>query len=781
MKNKKIIIIFLTLIILFLVSIFYTNLFITNTSITSKFLKNKVEISIDNNDISYINAQNLYDTYFAIGFIHAKDRLWQMDLLRRNASGRLSEIFGKQSIPYDKFIKLLDFEEKAEHDLKLLSKECLKALEAYAEGVNSYIKQETLLSPEFYILNYSPEPWKPKDSFMIAKLMSVNLSGNWWKILLRGLLANKNIPPEEVMQFWIPEDISYTEAVTLVESNYKLFPKLITDNKKTSLNHEIKNHPASNAWVINGSHTVTGKPLLANDPHVMLTAPSQWYLMNIKINDYYTITGATIPGIPFIVIGHNNNIAWGITATGSDVQDLFIEKLGKENSYFYDKTYKPLEIKYDTIKVKNTEQINFTKRYTIHGPLISDINDFAASLVDDKHGVALSYVALEKNDLTLQALYELNFAKNWQEFTFALRNFITPHLNFLYADTNNNIGTIAPGKFPIRNNKISFFPMQGWDSKSSWKGYISANNILQNHNPPSGIIINANNKITTRSKDYYLGFVWEPKYRAQRIYNLLNDKKYHSVESFKIIQNDTFFPLARDYIQFLSDIVPTSTLEKEAIEKLKNWDLTFDKNKSEPLIFETWLNEMRAFIFSNNLMPKLDIFLELKPEELKFFLNKQSIKCPTLVNNNCHNITNITFKNTISKMKEKYGTKIDNWQWGEEHKAYYVHHVFDNIPILNKILKKSIPTSGNNYTINCSVSNPTNTNNPFTSVYGSSFRVIYDLANLKNSQFIITPGQSGNIFSDSYDNLLRVWSEGKYITIDDNSKLMTRHIILLPS
>jgi penicillin amidase len=779
MKNKNIFIYGISLISIIFALVIYFK-YITGNTLNTNYIKNKIEISKDHNGVSYINAKNVHDAYFAIGFVHARDRLWQMDFLRRNASGRISEILGTQSIPYDKFIKLLDFENKAEHDLKLLSRQAREVLESYAQGINSYIEKSSFLSTEFYILGYKPEPWTAKDTFIIAKLMSVNLSGNWWKILTRGLLASQNVPTEEIIKFWTPEDIKYSEALKLVKSNYKLFPYSSNNVKKNYIDHEIKNHPASNAWVIDGSHTITGKPLLANDPHVMLTAPSQWYLLNIKIANNYILSGATIPGIPFTVIGHNNNISWGITAAGSDTQDLFIEKFGPKNNYLNNGTYKPIEVKHDILKIKGNKQISFKKRYTKHGPLISDVNNYAASLVDDQHGVALSFVALKEKDLTLQALYELNFSKNWYEFLQSLKNFVTPHVNFLYADINNNIGTISPGKIPIRSNKITFFPTRGWDEKSEWLGYIPFNNLPQEFNPKSGLIINANNKITTKDKNYYLGFAWEPKYRAQRIYNLLIENQKHSIDSFKMIQNDIFSPIAKDFISLIINKNFDTSTERKALVKLKYWDFIFDKTKAEPLIFETWLNEIKNTVFSNNLTPKLDIYLDLHPKELKLILNNKSDKCSFLTNNDCYNIAITAFQKTVLKLREKYGSEIDNWQWGKEHKIHYTHPIFDNIPLFNLLLSKQSDANGNNYTVNCSVSNPNNIDNQFVSVYGSSLRVIYDLSNLNNSLFIITPGQSGNIFSNFYDNLIDTWTQGEYITFNDDPSLMINHITLLP-
>ena len=466
--------------------------------------------------IPHIEASSLLDASFALGFVHAQDRLWQMEFQRRLGAGRLAEILGAAALPSDRFMRTLGFYRLAEASLAHLEPDTVAWLQAYADGVNAFLQSRTgPLPPEFLILRHGElEPWRPADSLVWLRLMALDLATNYRDELARARLARR-LSAEQIADIWP----TYPESapVTLVE----LARALPWDELAAVLPPAEPGGVGSNAWVVGPGRSTTGGALLANDPHLGLQAPGVWYLAHLETPGLELI-GATLPGIPAVVLGHNGTIAWGFTNTGADTQDLFIERVDPEDPtrYLTPEGAAPFEVREERIRIAGAPPVALTVRATRHGPVISDLLPDAAAFGADRV-VALAWSALTEDDLALQALLGVGKARNWQQFVTALRDVGAPMQNIHYADTSGHIGFIAPGRVPIRRNGDGRWPVPGWTGEYDWQGWIPFEALPQTIDPAAGVLFNANNRIVPADYPYLLTADWEAPHRARRLAQLL--------------------------------------------------------------------------------------------------------------------------------------------------------------------------------------------------------------------------------------------------------------------
>ncbi|MEX2408164.1 MAG: penicillin acylase family protein, partial [Rhodovibrionaceae bacterium] len=494
-------------------------------------LDDSVEILRDGRALVTIRAKNERDSFFALGFVHAQDRLGQMEMTRRIGQGRLSEVAGEATLDFDKLMRLLRIYDLAEDSLAQISAQSRRSLEAYTAGVNAYLQSHGgAWPPEFYLLGITePEAWKPVDSLIWGKLMALQLSGDWRSELRRARLKAA-LDPQEYRELFpdLPESAPTTLG-GLIEN----------DTLLAALPPEMRNLGASNAWSLTADRTASGAPLLANDPHLRLQAPPQWYLVRIETPQGVR-AGATAPGVPVIVIGHNGTAAWGFTTTHSDTQDLIVEKLDPEDPSRYQTPdgARAFETRSEKIPLRGGESVGATFRYTRHGPVISDHQTTAGAAEEDGQVIALAWPGLQPGDTTAQAFFELNEARTWPAFRAAVSGFVAPQQNIFYADVNGAIGFIAPAKVPIREGYDGSLPTSGWDKEKIWSGFIPFAELPQAINPPSGQFVNANNKITPPDYPYELASEYELPFRAQRIEALLGARKGLTLEDMQSIQTD---------------------------------------------------------------------------------------------------------------------------------------------------------------------------------------------------------------------------------------------------
>jgi len=737
-------------------------------------LSDNVSILRDANGVPHITATSQDDVFFGLGFVHAQDRLWQMEMNRRIGAGRLSEIFGTKTLSKDKFLRAIDVYGHAERTLPNLSQETQKVFAAYAKGVNAFLSQnDDPLPPEFVILGVKPEPWKPVDSLVWVKMMAWDLGGNWGKELLRFRLMKK-LGRQAMQEFMPPYPGDETVDLPDIEKLYAEID-LDVEHLLAAAPPALPDGAGSNNWVVSGTRSETGKPLLANDPHLGLAAPALWYFAHLKAPGINAI-GATLPGVPAIVLGRNQSIAWGFTNTDPDVQDLFIEKLveGKPDHYLTPDGPKPFKTRTTTIKVKDSASVTVTLRETRHGPVISDVLD---SLKDDApsgHVLAFQWTALSNDDLTSEATSSILKASNWETFKKAVSNFHAPQQNMVYADVNGNIGYYAAGRVPLRSktNKIKgLLPVPGWLPQYDWQGFIPFDELPHAFNPENGLLMTANHKITKPDYPHHITYDWTLPYRADRLSHLLGEKSMHSVASFKTIQKDTVSLMAQEFLPFLLKQPPADEKAKSVIELLKHWDGRMAPDRIEPLIFVAWMRELTKLVYADELGPLFSKAWDLRPRFMSNVLQNrggQSRWCDdvrTSPKETCDKLITRALPFAINDLEKRFGPNIEAWQWGMAHLAHSDHQPFTKVPVLRDLFDIEVPSAGGTYTVNVGRHSINDEDHPFINEHAASLRAIYDLEDLDRSIFIHSTGQSGNPLSPHYSAFANLWSSGRYLPL----------------
>ncbi len=722
-----------------------------------KGLSAPVEVERDRHGVVRIQAQNLKDLLFAQGFVHAQERLWQMEFQRRVGQGRLAEILGEAALSQDRFLRTWGFYEAAKKAYARLYPEEKEAVEAYVAGVNAYLASGAPLPPEFRLLGFRPEPWTGPDVLVWAKMMSFDLSGNWEEELLRHRLLARGVSPERLLELLPP----YPEDAPTVLQAGDLNPPLEREEAPSAL---LRMAPprfleASNNWVVSGSRTATGKPFLTDDPHLGLSAPSLWFLMALKAPGF-SVIGASLPGVPGIVIGRNERIAWGVTNVGADVQDLYLLEDVGGRGYRYRGQVVPYRVREERIRVKGGKEEVLRVRETVYGPVITD------ALKDPpKTPMALRWVSLDEEDHILKAYLGVNRAGNWEEFLEALRVYSAPSQNFVYADVEGHIGYVAPGKFPIRREgHTGMVPVPG-DGSWDWLGYRPPEAWPQVLDPEEGLIVTANHKVTPKGFPYALTYDWAEPYRAERILELLRAKEKLTLEDMKAVQLDQKSLLYRDFRPVLELLTPLSERSQRARERLLAWDGTMGKDSEEALLFALWYTELTRLPEKEVGEPYWD-----EPRYLLKALKGGDRNCDqegTEYRETCLDFAALALERALDR-KEALGVRA----WGEVHRAAFPHAVLTHTP-LKRLSDRGVPFGGDRYTVNVGPFDPAT----LQMAHGPSYRQIVDLADLEASLFIHPMGQSGHLLSPHYADLLPLWGKGSYLPM--RLKAPARSVLLL--
>jgi penicillin G amidase len=756
----------------------YSSLPKVKGKVYTKDIATETLITRDSKGIPYIEAKTDEEAYFALGFAHAQDRLFQMELMRRAGSGRLSEIFGEKALDHDRYIRTLGFHLAAPKSYENLSPIFQKTLEAYAKGINAYLKtHQGALPLEFYLLGFRPEPWRPQDSLLWGKQMALTLSHNWKEDFLRARILKKTNDPQILKHLW--PSIPLSTPVTLEGLKLEALNKLAK-----RLPHLGEGSMASNAWIVGGQKSETGKPLLANDPHLKLSLPGPWYLAHIKTPSL-TLAGATSPGVPLMILGHNSSIAWGFTTTTGDTQDLFIEKVDEQNKSHY-KTpegSKPFETRLERISVKGFQNdVRFDVRSTRHGVVISDYQEHSSDILENDHVLALSWPGLDLIDKTMEGLFEVNHAKNWQEFTHGLEKVKSPQQNIHYADIQGNIGFYAPALIPMRKKGDGTLPVPGWTGEYDWNGFIPFQELPHSFNPASNSIANANNKIVDDSYKHHISFDWDnPAARAIRLQELLERQEKHSMNSFSEIQNDILSLVAMDFKGLLTEVAFKNDYQTAA-RNLIAWDGVMDKNKAEPLMYVAWMEALHRKVLKPYLGDFYKDYLKWRPAALKSILVQNKSRCSELEENvqkQCLQTLQESFEEGYDTLKKKHGS-AEKWRYGKAHFTHLEHPIFSQIPLLGKLTSVHFETSGDKHTLNEAMPEMINPKILFRQVHGPSFRGIYDLSALENSRFMILPGQSGHPFSSNWKDLGLLWQKGDYVKLNAKDLKDGKKLSLIP-
>ncbi len=727
-------------------------------------LEQGIDILRDRDGVPHIFARTDRDAWFAVGFVHAQDRLWQMEMNRRIGAGRLAEVVGSGALGVDRFLRTLSVYHYAERTYANLSPETQHALDAYADGVNAFLENRRgPLPPEFLFFGHEPEPWRPADSLVWAKMMAWDLAGNWSEEILRARLATTLSAPQIAELY--PES---AENTSVLERYAGLYRTLNLDRvAEAGKPLERERHNGSNNWVLDGSRTATGKPLLANDPHLALGVPALWYFAHIDAPGIQVI-GATLPGTPFVVLGRTDRIAWGFTNTGTDVQDLYIEKLDGADRYVTPTGSAPFELRKEIIRIKGAEPVTLDVRISRHGPIISDVVPDAASIAAEGHVVAFAWPTLSDDDLTAQAAHDMNRAEDWAAFYTALQSFHSPHQNIVYADTSGNIGFYAPARVPVRRPGHSGNePVPGWTGAYDWQGFVPYDALPLLFNPEARAIVTANNKIVADDYPYYLTYDWSEPYRADRIAELLASRSQHSIESFKEIQGDIVSGAAKEFLPLLLAAPTSSQRAAEAKALLARWDHRMDRNRPEPLIYVAWYRELTRLVLADELGAFFEDYWGLKPRVMRAALgNPASALCDdrtTEIEETCANQIAAALDRALGDLTDRYGDTMDRWQWGDAHRARAEHRPFHGQPLVGNLFDIEIPSGGDSFTVNAAHHRIGDAEHPFRQFHGASLRAIYDLDDLDRSIFIHSSGQSGNRLSSHFAAFTTQWRDVAYI------------------
>jgi penicillin amidase len=715
-------------------------------------------VTRDDAGLPTIEAASEADAVYALGFVHAQDRLFQMDLMRRYGAGRLSEWFGRASLASDRFMRTLGLNHLVEQQYQRLSQPVQQLLQSYADGVNAYSTGGHALSPEYYMLAARFEPWRPEDCLIWAKLIDLDLTGNFKDELLHAQLLRKVSPQDLDVLF-----PAYPATAPLVmEETRAELEALPLKEIYASLPGTVGALEASNNWVISGRRSASGKPLLANDPHLRFSIPSIWYLARLK-TPLDVLTGASAPGTPFILIGHNSRVAWGITATRSDVEDIFIERVDSSDPARYDTPTgpQPFKVRQETIGVKEEMPVTVSVRETRHGPVISDLAGFARHVPAPGHVLALQATWLTSDDTSPEAAWELTHAHDWEEFRNALRKLSAPQQNYVYADVLGNIGFIAPATVPVRRKGDGWLPVPGWDGEHDWSDKVPFEGLPWAFNPPSGAIATANNKLADHP---FLARDWIPPYRAERIQQLLGRADSFSADDMVEMQFDTVSLAARQLLPLLSSVKFQDSVVRDFAEKLQRWDGRMASDQSEPLIFSSWLRELTRAL----LLPRLgELFPEyggFHPDVVRLIITEHPQWCDdpaTTEIETCDDQIARSFERAVAQLRA--GSSSGIAPWGRAHKAVYSHQVWSKLPAVADFMTYRIPADGSTDTINNAMTFFDSDRTAFRSYFGSTLRMVVDLADLDQTRFMIVPGQSGNPISKHYADRITDWQQRKWL------------------
>ena len=733
-----------------------------------------VTVVRDANAVPHIFADNPLDAYRALGYVHAQDRFFQMELARRTGTGRLSELIGSAGLRTDRFMRTLAIGELAEAAVANMAPATRAAVDAYTEGVNAWLQSPRTGRPaELVLLGLEPEPWRAADSAMWGRMMALLLSGNWTDELLRAQLASR-LDAQQLADLWPGEPSDSPTTLAGVARSFD-FAGIID-----AIPEFLFTESASNQWVVDGSRSASGKPLLANDPHLGFMAPGMWYLARI-VTPEYTAAGATLPGQPFFAVGHNSDLAWGFTTTHADTQDLFIERLNPDDpsQYLVPGGTLPFEIRQESIAVRfRGEPELLTVRTTRHGPVISDISAAAAAVTPADQVLALAFPALLPDDRTVDALFLINQAKTRDDLMAALSLFHSPMQNMVYAFANGDIGFVAAARVPMRPKGDGRTPVPGWTGEYDWDGFVPFAELPQRHNPSTGWLANANNRVVGDGYPHLITPDWPEGFRAQRIGTLLEQTQQHDAESFTAIQLDIISPAAQELLPELLRLLvpPDEPVARAAAALLQDWDGAMARTQPQPLIVTAWLQSLRGTLYGDELGPLAARYGGSRPRVVQRMLNSRTAWCDnttTTAVEDCTAAVSAAFANAVRELRDLLGDDPADWRWGDVHVARFEHPLLRRIPVLRNLFAVTIATDGGDFTINRGTPRSSGTNR-FSHVHGAGLRAIFDLSDLDNSRLMIATGQSGHIRSKFFADTTPPWRDGRYLVLKGDPAALRR-------
>jgi penicillin amidase len=772
---------------------FYKPLPDYEASLNIESLQQSTSIFWDDFGIPHIFASSELDAYTTLGYVHAQDRLWQMTLSQLFVQGRFAEFIGEDVIEFDKYSRTIGFwRVAAEIESSMDSKE-LQILQAYSNGVNSFISQnQNRLPIEFSLIGMKPITWTPRHSIALSRALGWELNVSWWSKIMLGYLEN-HLPPDALADLfpeWGPNAPRTINAAYSNAFSASALPFLKTDINLRSLMGQKGSHIGSNAWVVDGSRSETGYPLLAGDPHLGLDMPGKWYEVHMSVNGK-NVSGATVAGAPIIILGQNDHHAWSFTSVMGDDTDFFIEKINPQDrsQYLSDirdsiQIFSPFNITRELIKTKEGEEILFEIRKTQNGPIINDIYQNKA-LLDDQL-ISMNWSGYHKSN-EIKALINMAWSEDFQTFQNALNDIGVPALNIMYADISGNIAMFTVGNFPVRMNAPLLFK-NGSDIQQRWTQFIPRNQLPKIINPISGYIANANNPVVDENYPYYITSFWEPDSRIRRIDEVIQSKRLHSKQSFKDLQIDNFSHQAKDITELIIPILNASsdTLIQKALPYLQNWDYRYTKNATAASVYETFFLKFVENTFKPYLGDAVfQNFIQLENFPIRVttrMLKNGSVWLQSADTTHQYRDSLIvtSMKESVLDLYQRFGPEPSEWRWENLHKLTLSPPLFSeavddenassSLKLIVKIVLSRGPyaVEGHSMTVNNA---QYDWNKPFDQVLGASIRRIVDLSDLSQSESVLPTGQSGNPLSRHFGDQSDLWLTGKYRIFEHNTRI----------
>ncbi|GAA3229887.1 penicillin acylase family protein [Actinocorallia longicatena] len=749
----------------------------------------KVEVKRDRYGIPQIYADSPDDLLKAQGYVTAQDRFWEMDFRRHVTAGRLSELFGDTTLDTDKVVRTLGWRKTAEQEVGLLKPETRRLLESYAAGVNTWLDQHENTATqafEYSVLGfqrsgYKPERWTPADSISWLKAMAWDLRSNMDEELGRAL-ADQKLPKDRVDQLY--PGYAYDRMPVIVKDGKVTGGTFTSPQAKTgsaralsSVFEAINAMPemlgngapeiGSNSWVVGGAHTTTGKPLLANDPHLAPHLPSVWYQAGLHCRTVseacpYDVTGFTFSGLPGVVIGHNQRVAWGFTNLGPDVTDLYLEKT-TPTTYEYKGVQEPLQTRSETIKVAGAKDVTITVRASRHGPLISDVMDDPKKLATGGQSVALRWTALDPGT-TADAIFALNKATDWKSFRAGAAQFQVPSQNLVYADVDGNIGYQSPGRIPVRTKGDGTRPVPGWDGAHEWKGDIPFEQLPTSYNPPEGYIVTANNAVVGPSYQPLLTKDWGYGYRAQRIDEVIKQTGKLDIAAMNALQLDTrngfASTLAPEFLRVGKDV--------KGADLLTGWDFTQPAGSAPAAFYNAAWRHLLLRTFNDDLPEGTrpdggDRWFEVVRTLLTHPDDPYWDDSTTPTRETRDTIIRASMEDASAELTKRLGKNPAKWKWGDLHTLTLTNETFgtSGIAPIEKLFNRGpLHLSGGQSIVNA-------TGWDAQEGYGvdwvPSMRLVADLSNFDNSRYINLTGSSAHPYSKNYWDQSPLWARGETI------------------
>ncbi|HPH98528.1 MAG TPA: penicillin acylase family protein [Anaerolineaceae bacterium] len=732
-----------------------------------KGLDQPVEILRDRWGIPHIFARSIPDATFAQGFVHAQDRLWQMELNRRTATGRLSELFGPIALDTDRAARTFGFARLGAADLQMMDKETRAAIQAYTDGINAFLNQPGRKLPvEFTLLGITPEPWTLEDSMAFSRLMFWQLSHAWYSEIVRARLIAA-VGPECAAE-WEPH---YPPQNPTILPNGIEFNQLDVSGKlKNMATPQMERGQGSNCWAISGERSVTGKPYLCNDMHLVLTLPTIWYEVHLNCGGPLNVSGVSMPGIPLVLVGHNDRIAWGITLAFTDCEDLYLEKFDSASPTRYQTPsgWMEAEVVHEIIKVKGAPDHDESVTFTRHGPIISDVVGYP----DQR--VAVCSMALRPTQ-GLSAWVKLNQAANWPDFVEAMRRVNATQLNIGYADVDGNVGYWVTGAHPIRGKGDGRLPAPGWDAEYDWKGEVPFEEMPHALNPQQGYILTCNHRIIPDDYPYNLGEVWMNGYRPRRLIEMIESREKLGPEDFNRMQMDVTCLSAREFLSRLEGLHSPDPRLEQLLTALRGWDgqLTPDsmpgcvyevlryttvRSLLEPTLGKKMTDQLLGIAFNPILLTDHEYFgydtvslLRILDDPKSWWLEKAGGREKLLLD---------SLRKAADWLTAELGPQPEQWQWGRIHRLTFAHALSVQKP-LDKIFNRGpYPIGGDTDTPLQSALSPDSAYD--NKLWSPSVRFIMDMSDLTQCVAVTPVGQSGQLGSPHYDDMIDLYIHGRY-------------------